>query len=86
MTWSEIRDQFPNSWLLVEAIEAHSANGHRIVTSMSVISLSDDSPEAMDKYGELHRIYPQREYYVLHTSNEKLVIRERRWHGIRSLA
>jgi hypothetical protein len=32
---------------------------------------------------QLYRSYPSREFYFVHTSREKLEIKERRWLGIR---
>ncbi len=86
MTWLEIRDQYPNTWLLLEAITAHSENNQRILEELSVISRFDDSESALDAYSALHEIAPARELLVLHTSQEKLEIKERFWMGIRMAA
>jgi hypothetical protein len=86
MTWQEIRTQYPNTWLLLEAIKAHSENDYRILDELSVISRFDDSASALDAYAQLHEIAPQRELLVLHTSQEKLEIKERFWLGIRAAA
>ncbi len=86
MTWIEIRDQYPNTWLLLEAIKAHSENDRRILEELSVISRFDDSESALDAYSQLHEIAPTRELLVLHTSQEKLEIKERFWMGIRMAA
>jgi hypothetical protein len=86
MTWSEIRNQYPNTWLLLEAITAHSENDRRIVEEFSVVSRFDDSESALDAYSQLHEIAPARELLVLHTSQEKLEIKERFWMGIRMAA
>jgi hypothetical protein len=86
MTWLEIRKQYPNTWLLLEAIKAHSKNDYRILDELSVISRFDDSESALDAYSQLHEIAPARELLVLHTSQEKLEIKERFWMGIRMAA
>ena len=86
MTWQDIRNQYPNTWLLLEAIKAHSENDYRILEELSVISRFDDSVSALDAYAQLHEIAPQRELLVLHTSQEKLEIKERFWLGVRAAA
>jgi hypothetical protein len=83
MKWQEVREQFPEQWLLVEATQAHSEEGKRIVDELNVINTFSDSLDAMHEYGELHQKDPWREYYVFHTKRETLEIRERFWLGIR---
>ena len=83
MTWQEIRNQYPSTWLLLEAIKAHSENDYRILDDLSVISRFDDSASALDAYAKLHELAPARELLVLQTSQEKLEIKERFWMGIR---
>lgn len=83
MTWEEIRRHFPQQWLLVEALEAHSAPGKRIVTQLAVVSVFPNSVMAMKAYAKLHHDTPQRELYVFHTDREQLEIQERHWLGIR---
>jgi len=85
MQWQEIRDHYPQQWLLVEAIKAHTEASRRILEQLSVISTFPDSVTAMKGYAALQREAPERELYVLHTSRETLDIIERRWLGIRSL-
>ena len=83
MIWQKVREQFPNQWLLVEAIKAYSDQGKRIVEDLSVVEVFSDSLSAMRKYGELHHEHPTREFLVLHTEREIIEITERYWVGIR---
>ena len=83
MRWEEIRKRLPNEWLLVEATKAHTENGKRIVEDLAVHNAYPGSQEAWEDYVELHRESPHREYYVLHTSREKLDIKERFYVGVR---
>jgi len=83
MQWQEIRTHYPQQWLLVEAIKAHSDASQRILEQLAVVSAFPDSVAAMQSYSQLHREAPQRELYVFHTSRETLDITERRWLGIR---
>ena len=83
MQWSEIRRHYPDEWLLVEAIEAHSEDGRRILDDIAVVASFPDSVTAMRRYARLHHEARQRELYVCHTQREELEIRERQWLGIR---
>jgi hypothetical protein len=84
MRWSEIRQTFPNEWLVVEALNAHTTpNGRRHLDSIEVVKHCKDGISAMQIYRRLHQEHPAREFYYVHTSREKLDIRERVWTGIR---
>jgi len=85
MKWEEIRRHFPHKWLLVEAMEAYSEGGKRIVKQFSVINTFVDSVAAMKAYAKLHHEIPVRELFVFHTDREQLDITERRWLGIRGI-
>ena len=85
MQWSEIRAAHPDQWLVIEALEAHSVNDHRIFDRIAVVDACADGRAAMKRYGELHREYPQREFCFVHTSKAELEFEERLWLGIRGL-
>lgn len=76
MKWSTVQQQFPQQWLLVEAFQAHSESGQRIVEEVSVINTFPNSSTALREYVTLHRQAPERELYVLHTEREELNIKE----------
>ena len=38
MTWKNIRHHFPHQWLLLEALEAYSEQGKRIVKQLTVLN------------------------------------------------
>ncbi len=84
MLWSEIRKCYPDQWLIIEALEAHTtSNNHRFLDRLAVIESCSDGSAAMQKYRQLHKKFPEREFYFLHTSREELDIQERVWLGIR---
>ena len=83
MKWQEIRVHYPQQWLLVEAMKAHSEANKRILEQLAVVDTFPNSVTAMKSYLQLHREVPERELYVFHTSRETLDITERRWLGIR---
>jgi hypothetical protein len=85
MDWQEIRTHYPQQWLLVEVLDAHSEADRRVLEQLAVIGTYPDSIRAMKRYQQLHREAPDRELYVFHTSREALDVKERRWIGIRGV-
>lgn len=84
MQWQEIRNHYPQQWILLEAIKAHSEANKRILEQLAVVSTFSDSATALKGYLQLHREAPERELYVFHTSREALDVIERQWLGIRA--
>lgn len=82
MQWQEIRNHYPQQWLLLEAINAHYEGAQRILGQLAVLDAFPDSTTALSAYAETHREAPQRECYVFHTSRDTLGILERQWLGI----
>ena len=83
MRWDEIREHYPEQWLLVEALKTHSEGDKRIIERLAVLGSYPDSPAALKAYAEFHREAPGRELYVFHTSRATLDVTERRWVGVR---
>jgi len=81
--WPQVRDAYPDQWLIIEALEAHTQSSQRLLDRIAVIETCADGAAAMQSYQRLHREYPSREFYFVHTAREDLDIRERRWIGIR---
>lgn len=82
MRWIDVQRQFPNEWVVLEVIKAHSENGHRFIDEIIVIDRYEKSVDAMHGYDELRKEQPNREYCFFHTSRPNLVARER-YVGIR---
>lgn len=85
MNWESIQKNYPSQWVLVEAIEARSEAGKRILDQLAVLDTYPDSLSAMRSYKAFHKKCPKRELYVLHTNRRELNIEERRWVGIRGV-
>lgn len=83
MKWKEAIKDYPDKWLLFEAIEAYSKDEKRIIEDLSVIKSFDDGREALKEYSEMHKKDKSREMYVYHTKNKELIIEERSWIGVR---
>ena len=87
MIWSDIRHSYPDQWLVVEAIKAHTtADNQRILDQIADVEQCKDGGVAMKRYRQLHLEYPMRELYFVHTSRKELDIRERQWLGVRRSA
>ncbi len=82
LKWKGVREQYPNRWVLVEALKAISQNNKREIQDMAVISEYNDSTNAWKGYKTLHLENPSRELYIFHTSNEQIVVTEERFIGI----
>jgi len=86
MTWQEIRRIYPDTWLLIEAVEAHTTNEkRRVIDRLAVIDEFSSFFDAMQEYKKLHRQAPQREMYVVHTVNDEIKIQEQQWTGVRGI-
>jgi mannose-6-phosphate isomerase-like protein (cupin superfamily) len=83
MIWSEVRKAYPEQWLIIEALAAHTEGNQRRLDRIAVIETCTDGAAAMQSYQRLHHEYPVREFYFVHTGRETLDIRERHWIGIR---
>ena len=83
MRWMNIRKTYPNQWLVIEAVKAHSVKTKRVLDKIAVMETCLDGTTAMQKYRRLHQQHPEREFYFVHTSRRQLDIRERQWLGIR---
>jgi hypothetical protein len=84
MLWDEIRTIYPNQWLVIEALEAHTTpDRQRHLDRLAVIEPCADGKAALASYRKVHQKYPEREFYFVHTSRSMLDIREQQWVGIR---
>ncbi len=84
MRWTDIRSAYPDQWLAIEALRAHTEDHRRIFDRIAVIDVCSDGAMALRRYRELRREHPDREFCYAHTENADLEIVERPWIGIRS--
>lgn len=84
LKWEDVRQAFPEQWILIEAIQAHTnEQSERILEEVAPLKKFSNSPEAMREYQAIHREDPSRELYVLHTGRKKPNIIEKKWVGVR---
>lgn len=84
MTWSDVRENYKNKWIVFESLKAKSEKGKRIVEDLAVIAAFDNGSEALKSYSSWHKKDKSKEMYVYNTANESLDIEERVWVGVRS--
>ena len=85
MHWADVRTAYPDQWLVIEALEAHSAENRRVFDQIAVLEVCADGPITMKRCADLHRQHPQRELCFVHTGTVELEIEERPWIGIRGI-
>lgn len=84
MKWEDVRQAFPEQWVLIEAVRAYTnETSKRILEEVTPLNKFSNSPDAMKAYQELHRENPTRELYVLHTNRKNPDIIEKKWVGVR---
>ena len=83
MQWDQIRAAYPDQWLVIEALEAHTDRHHRMFDQIVVVEACASGASAMKRYRELRHEHPERELCFVHTANAVLEIVERSWVGIR---
>lgn len=71
MQWSQVREMFPNQWVLVEELKSHYIGNTICVDEVAVIRGIQDAKEATE---ELFAAKDKR--FVYHTSKEEITIRE----------
>lgn len=72
MLWAEVRELFPDQFVLVEELKSHYEENKLHVEEVAIIKPISDSEEAMKEL-----IAAKNERFVYHTSNEAIVIEVR---------
>ena len=83
MRWSDVRTSHCDQRLVIQALEAHSEAGRRILDRIAIVETCTDGAAALRRYRELHRANSDRELYFVHTGNTELQIEERSRVGVR---
>jgi hypothetical protein len=56
MLWAEIRQAYPNQWLIIEALEAHTTpDKQRHLDCLTVVDTCPDGSAALQRYRYLHQ-------------------------------
>jgi hypothetical protein len=82
-SWDQVRQEYPDQWVIIQAMRSHSKLNKRILDEIDVVNTFADGEKAMREYLKLHREDRSKELYVVHTNKEALDITEQKWLGIR---
>ncbi len=74
MDWEQIRGQYPQQWVVVEALDGVTHGAHRIINQLAFSGAFADWEGAWQAYSTLHNADKWREYYVIHTDRRELNI------------
>lgn len=86
MRWEDVRKSYPQQWVIIEAVEAHTEESRRIIENIQLVEMfGEDNNGALRRYVRLHNVHPEKEYYVVHTSRPELNVKERIWTGVRGI-
>lgn len=69
MQWSEVREMFPDRFLLLERINSLVENGELLVEEVAVIRPLADGKEAMNELMRAHD-----DVFVYHTKHERIAM------------
>ena len=83
MKWQEVRQQYPETWVIIEALEAYEKKNKWIVNDISVINQYNNVMDAMKHYKSLHKNNPLRDILVANTENQELDISIQHWVCVR---
>ncbi|MFT4925089.1 MAG: wyosine [tRNA(Phe)-imidazoG37] synthetase (radical SAM superfamily) [Phenylobacterium sp.] len=82
MLWSEVRKDYPNMWVVVEALQSQQQDDEKTINEVTVVNSFNDSIEAYRSYRAIHKQQPQREYLLASTANEALKVKVQYWAGV----
>ncbi|HLR37144.1 MAG TPA: hypothetical protein VK084_03780 [Chitinophagaceae bacterium] len=83
MKWEKVRARFPNRCVLVEALNAKTHQGERLINDMAVISDFENGNDAWRAYKQTHAKDQSREFYIFHTNNTDIKNIEQPYLGVR---
>lgn len=83
MEWLKVKGKYKETWLVVEADQAQSLNGKRLVSSVKVLADYKNSEDAYRKYQNIHKQDPKKEVYVVYSDWNELSFDELSWQGLR---
>jgi len=72
LNWPEIRKQYPNKIVLVEARSVYLKGNKRVIEEMCVLENYENSREAWSGYKKFRFKLSGRELYLFHTSNAQI--------------
>ena len=77
ITYQQAREQYPNQWLVFEALDGYIENEKFVIPHFEVIGAFKASGEMWKFYKNVHQADKSREYGFYHTSNTEMIIEVR---------
>lgn len=78
MTWSEVRELYPNKFIKFEVLSYSTLDNRRLVDDIAIIKVIGDNREAMKEFSQC-----KEGQFVYSTTNEQVVIEVVKYIGIR---
>lgn len=72
MKWTEVRNTYPNKWIVFDSLTQHEEGNKLVVEDLAIIEVFDDPNNAWKYYRELHRKDKSRELSLGDTRKENL--------------
>jgi hypothetical protein len=69
MKWSEIREKYPNQFVLLKDLKSHVENGRKIIDDVALVKLIDNPKEANELL-----MRSKGDTFVFHTSKDELAL------------
>lgn len=81
MRWSDIREAYPNEWLILEVLSSHTETSVIVPDRLAVTESCTDASKIMERYTALRHEFPDRFLCFAHTSRETIEFEELFWAG-----
>ena len=83
MLWSDVRKDYPDMGVVIEALASHQQDDEKTIEEVTVVNSYRDSVQAYQNYRKIHKQNPQRDYLFASTANEALKVKVQYWTGVR---
>ena len=55
MLWNEVRNTYPNKWIVFDSLKQHEENNNLIIEDIAIIEVFDNINDAFKCYRNLHK-------------------------------
>jgi hypothetical protein len=86
MLWSDVCKDFPDHWVVIEALSSHQVDDEKTIDEVMVLDAYANSADAWHHFKQVKQLKPLRDFLIASTVNEALKIKVQRWVGIRGKA
>lgn len=72
MLWNEVRNTYPNKWIVFDSLKQHEEDSILIVEDIAIIEIFDDINKGYKYYCELHKQDKTRKLNIASTKDPEL--------------